>query len=310
MTRVRRLRRLGGLAAVAVAATPFALLWVAFMASADDPPTFRIGLDMAIWMTVFGTPAMIAAWLMWRAWWRRSGDDLAALDGPAWLLGAAAATLPADRRDLGAAMAAELAQVEDHAARWRFAAGCARAAVLPPGADRAAVGVAGTLAVAAVATTALAMGAALPAGRVFALAFVGLVGGLATLTVARSRPSRATGPDGPGHARGTGPGWAIAGLGLAGVGACAAATTWYLAEHPAYARAHPRGTAVSLPPGTAVVLAAAWPAACGLPCGRRTGCSRTGGPAGSAPAWPSPWRPASCSLRGSACAASRDGRRG
>jgi len=89
MSRARRLGRLGGLAAVAVAAMPFAWLWVVFMA--------------------------IAAWLLWRAWWRRAGDRLAA----------AGATLPADRRDWGAAMAAELAQVEDRGARWRFAAGCA-----------------------------------------------------------------------------------------------------------------------------------------------------------------------------------------
>jgi len=97
---------------------------------------------------------------------------------------AAAATLPADRRDWGAAMTAELAQVQDPAARWRFAAGCARAALYPPGGNRAAV--AGALTFAALAATGLATDAALPAGRVFALSFVGLVGGLATLAVARS----------------------------------------------------------------------------------------------------------------------------
>jgi hypothetical protein len=246
MTRARRLGHLGGLAAVAVAATPFAWLWAVSMASAVDPLTFRVRLDMAIWLTAFGTPAMVAAWLLWRAWWRRAGGRVAALDGPAWLLVGAAATLPADRCDWGAAMAAELAQVEDRGARWRFAAGCARAALMPPGGDWAAVAVAGALAVAATAATALATWAALPAGRVFGLVFVGLVGGLATLAVARSR-----------RALGTGPGWVVAGLGLAGVGACAAATTWYLAEYPAYARPHPRGAAVSLPPVTAVALAVA-----------------------------------------------------
>jgi hypothetical protein len=241
VTRARRLGRLGGLAAVAVAATPFACLRVASMASADDPPSFRAGLDMAIWMTVFGTPAMVAAWLLWRAWWRRAGDDLAALDGPAWLL----------------------AQVEERGARWRFAAGCARTAVLPPGGDRRTVGVAGALAIAAMGVTVLATTTALPAGRVFGLVFVGLLGGLTTLAAARSRPgrgtdpSRGTGPDGLLRARGTGPGRVLAGLGLAGIGACAAATTWYLAEHPSYARPDPPGTAVSLPPGTAVVLAVA-----------------------------------------------------
>ena len=116
-------------------------------------------------MAVFGTPAMLAAWLLWRAWWRRAGVGLASLDGPAWLLAAATATLPADRRDWAAAMAAELAQVRDPAARWRFAAGCARAAVFPPGGSRAPAGVAVVLAVVAIAAAALGTGAALPAGR-------------------------------------------------------------------------------------------------------------------------------------------------
>jgi hypothetical protein len=98
---------------------------------------------MAIWMAVFGTPAMLAAWLLWRTWWRRAGARLSILDGPRWLLAAAAATLPADRRDWGAAMTAELAQVPDGPARWRFAVGCARAAVFPAVGSWVTVGVAG-----------------------------------------------------------------------------------------------------------------------------------------------------------------------
>jgi len=184
MNRGRRLGRVGGLVVPAAAAAPFVALWVGMMRSADDPLTVRARLDMAIWMAVFGTPWMVAAWLLWRAWWRRAGAELSVLDGPALLLAAAATTLPADRRDWGAAMTAELAQVQNPAARWRFAAGCARAALYPPGGNRAAV--AGALTFAALAATGLATDAALPAGRVFALSFVGLVGGLATLAVARS----------------------------------------------------------------------------------------------------------------------------
>jgi hypothetical protein len=192
-------------------------------------------------------PWGIAAWLLWRAWWRQAGVELSALDGPARLLAAATATLPADRRDWGAAMAAELAQVpvQERAARWRFAAGCARAAIFPPGGTRVAVGVAGALAVTATGAAAWAAGAALPAGRVFALTFVGLLGGLATLAVARSRRAR--------HA---GPGPAVAGLGLAGVAASVAFLGYYLAEYPAYHRARLNATnLVSLPPVTAVVVA-------------------------------------------------------
>ena len=102
MSRTRRMGRVGGLAAPAVAAAPFAVLWVLQMRSAHDPLTARVRLEMAIWMAVFGTPWMIAAWLLWRAWWRQAGARLSSLDGPGWLLAAAAATLPAGRRDWGA----------------------------------------------------------------------------------------------------------------------------------------------------------------------------------------------------------------
>ena len=221
MTRTRRMGRIGGLVASAAAATPFAYLWVQMMRSADDPLTARVRLDMAIWMAVFGTPWMIAAWLLWRAWWRQAGATLSATDGPGWLLAAAATTLPADRRQWGAAMAAELAQVQGRSARWRFATGCARAAVFPPSDRRAAAGVTGALAVVATTAAALATGAALPAGRVFAMTLVGLLGGLATLTVARSR-----------RVGRAGPGLGVAGLALAGVAGCVAFTTWYLAEYP------------------------------------------------------------------------------
>ena len=205
MSRTRRLGRLGGLAAVAAAATPFAGLWLVQVRNADDPMTVRTKLDVAIWMAVFAMPWMLAAWLLWRAWWRRAGATVSEMDGPARLLATAAATLPADRREWGAAMTAELTQVRDHAARWRFAAGGARAAVFPPAGDRAAAIAAGTIAVASTATATLAAVKLVPAGRVFAPAFVGLLGGLATLAVARPRRD--------GRAR---PGQAVAGLALAG----------------------------------------------------------------------------------------------
>jgi hypothetical protein len=78
--------------------------------------------------------------------------------------------------------------------------------------------------------------------RVFAPTFVGLPGGLATLTVARSRPvGRAGGP-------------AVIGLAVAGVAGCLAATH-YLAAYPSTRSGHPPATAATLPPVTAVVLA-------------------------------------------------------
>jgi hypothetical protein len=243
---MNRTRRLGGLVVSAAAAAPFAYLWIGMMASADDPLTLRVRLDMAIWMAVFGMPWMVAAHLLWRAWWRRAGAALSALDGPARLLAAAAATLPPDRREWGAAMVAELAQVRARAARWRFAAGCARVAVLPPHTNRVAVGVAAALAAAAVAAAALAATALVPAMRVFAVAFVALIGGLATLAVARSRRV--------GRAR---PNLAVAATGLAGIAGSIGYTTHYLVHYPSTPRSHPPTTSLTLPPGTALFLATA-----------------------------------------------------
>jgi hypothetical protein len=98
--------------------------------------------------------------------------------------------------------------------------------------------------VAALAATGLAAGAVLSAGRVFALTFVGLVGGLATLTVARSdRAGRA------------GPGPVVAGLGLAGVAGCLGFTIWYVAKYPLTPHGFPPTSSAILPPVTAVVLA-------------------------------------------------------
>jgi hypothetical protein len=74
-------------------------LWVLQVGNAKEPLTADVRLDMAIWMAVFGTPGVIAAQLLWRAWWRRAGVELSALDGPGWLLAAATVTLPAARRD-------------------------------------------------------------------------------------------------------------------------------------------------------------------------------------------------------------------
>jgi hypothetical protein len=158
LDRTKRIGRVGGLATVAVAATPFAFLWAQMVRTADVPPPAQVRLDMAVWLAVLGTPAMVAAWLLWRAWWRQAGARLSSLDGPGWLLAAATATLPADRRDWGEAMAAELTQVRGPAARWRFAIGCARTAAFPPGGNRTAVGAAAALAVAAVAVATLATG--------------------------------------------------------------------------------------------------------------------------------------------------------
>jgi hypothetical protein len=139
------------------------------------------------------------------------------MDAPARLLATAVAALPAGRRDWGVAMTAELAQVPDRAARWRFAAGCARTAVFPPRSHRVPVLAVATLTAAAVVVTELAVGHALPAMRAFAVTFVVLAGAMATVAVARSRQV---------HRPAQGPIIPVAGL--AGVAACIAVTGYNL----------------------------------------------------------------------------------
>jgi hypothetical protein len=62
----------------------------------------RIGLVgglVAVAASAAVGPWPLAAWLLWRAWWRQAGVRLSALDGPARPLAAATATLPAHRPD-------------------------------------------------------------------------------------------------------------------------------------------------------------------------------------------------------------------
>jgi len=56
-----------------------------------------------------------------------------ALDMPSRLLAFAARRMPPVRSEWGAAMLAELAELQDSRARWEFALGCAWVAVFPPG---------------------------------------------------------------------------------------------------------------------------------------------------------------------------------
>ena len=53
-------------------------------------------------------------------------------DLPRELLTFVVRRMPADRRDWGAAMLAELAQLQNPSTRWRFALGCAQVALFPP----------------------------------------------------------------------------------------------------------------------------------------------------------------------------------
>jgi len=74
-------------------------------------------------------PLALTVLLVLGSWWRRARN--AGADGPACLLQLAVRCLAESRRDWGKAMLAELAHVSG-AGRWRFATGCALAALFPP----------------------------------------------------------------------------------------------------------------------------------------------------------------------------------
>ena len=88
-------------------------------------------MNLAALTLVLWVPWSFLVYLLANAWSVRTTGD-----GPAQLLAVATAALPEGRREWGRAMSAELAHVHGAAARWRFAAGCARVAITPARTDR------------------------------------------------------------------------------------------------------------------------------------------------------------------------------
>ena len=149
------------------------------------------------------------------------------MDGPELLLTAAVSILPERCREWGAAMAAELTQLDKPSSRWRFAVGCMRVALLPPNSTRlpaVAVAAAGVTATAAIG---VAVGRLLPAVQVFAVTFAALVAVLATVAVGRGRrPNRG------------GPGLPATAVMLAGVTGCIAIFAYVAVRYPQLAAPH------------------------------------------------------------------------
>ena len=210
---------------------------------------------------VLATPWFLTAWLLWSAWLAEAPASTTTPDSPARLLAAAIATLPEDRRDWGAAMTAELAQVPTRPGRWRFALGCARVAIFLPRSNRGPVVAAAVFGAAGVGVAGLTLGEVVPPMRVFTMTFVGLIGAAAAVTLARARP-RARRTSGP----------LVMTAGIAGVTACIAATWSYVDRHPAAALYLHPGDAILL---AAILVGALWlvaappPALTGDPLGRR-----------------------------------------
>lgn len=189
-------RRLQFVTAAAVVVT-WAVVYVGVITIA--PPAYdpagetaaKVNRELALLLAVPTAVYVVAALLLLHYRLAGAGARLAATDPPGRVLAAVVATLPEHRRDWGAAMTAELAELQGRSARWWFALSCARAALrLPPfGGWLVLVFVAG-VAVAATIAAGPAVGAAVPGLGVFAVGFVGLVGALVVLAVARARRVR------------------------------------------------------------------------------------------------------------------------
>jgi hypothetical protein len=234
-------RRLQLVTAAAVVAA-WAVLYLVVITTAPlsyDPATesaAKVNREFALLLAVPTALWVTAALLLLDHWWSRTGIRLSAKDPPGRLLAAAVATLPDHRREWGMAMHAELAEVRGRSARWRFALSSARAVLrLPSLGGWPVLALATGVVAAAVAAAALTVGAAVPGLGVFAPSFVGLVGAMVVLAVARLRRMRLPVP-------------APTLLVTAAVAAAITMTVIFLLRDPAAAR--------YLPPANAVFLAA------------------------------------------------------
>jgi hypothetical protein len=111
-----------GLACGALVVTGVVLVWSALVADSD--PGVQLG-DLAGLIAIIALPPAVAVGLLVR----RSVAVAVGDDVPEWLLALATAGLRGSRRTWGAAMRAELAAIDDHDERRRFAVGCALTAL-------------------------------------------------------------------------------------------------------------------------------------------------------------------------------------
>jgi hypothetical protein len=207
----RAWRLAGELALLSVVVTAVVMSMVYALESPffDDPTRGETArknfVNAARVLSVLGTAA---AWVVWMTWRSRARVD-AQPDGPARLLALGVATLPGDRGEWGAAMAAELASLSGRTDRWRFALSGVRAALTSPGGSRrpaagwagGTIGAIGVMACVAAAVHMLAVDAAASAATpsyVIVVLVIVLAGGLAMMlaappAISSSRAARHTG---------------------------------------------------------------------------------------------------------------------
>jgi len=227
-------RRLYEIAAMLIVVAAFAGLYF-YLAAIDPPENAQVAREMAILMAIPTVLWAVAVQQLVRRWWASIGARLSTMDPQGRLLAGAVAALPEHRRDWGAAMLAELPQVEGAWRRWRFAFSCVRVALLsPPAAGWPLTALVTVVAGFAVVAAGSVTRAAVPGLEVFAGAFVAFIGLLAVVRSIRSGGVRLRVPF---------PLILLAAV----VAACIGVTMTFLLRHP--------DAAQSLPPSSAVFLA-------------------------------------------------------
>lgn len=192
---VNRTRRRYQIAAAVPVVAVFAALYVWFVLAVVPPDSPVSYLWAAVPCAICAALWLSASWLLVHHWWGRNGTRLSTMDGPERLLSSAVATLAEPRRRWGEAMLAELAQVRGRSGRWRFALSCARAALsLPLPTRRPVVAVVAGVVVAVWAAACFMVVVTVPGLFFFAVGFVGLVGVMVLLAVARGRRLRRSAP--------------------------------------------------------------------------------------------------------------------
>lgn len=228
--------RLYEIAAMLAVVAVFVAFW-SYLVVSDPYANVSVARDYAF---VTAGPAglwTLAVWLLVRRWWTSTGARLSTMDPPGRLLATAVAALPDHRRDWGAAMLAELPEVQGAWRRWRFAFSCVRVAIWsPPAGGWLLTALVTVVVTAAVAGARQLTTATLPALELFAVTFVALIGALAILRAARFKASRH-------RLQAAVPIAIMAG----GVVAAIVTTAMFLRRYPSAAE--------HLPPGMAVLLA-------------------------------------------------------
>ena len=236
---MRKLETGHAIAISSIIVTPFAALFVLGVAMGGPSKGGANYLPAAIVWGVVAATWVVAALLLWSS---RSASVADVVDMPDLILVSCLGILPRHRREWGDAMRSELSLVEGWAARWRFAVGCSRAALLAR-TDTTPVRVTGSVCAVVVAAIWFISGNLTPSMQVFVVALAASIGAMITLGAARGQASSDRQLIHP-----------ISVLGVGAVVACVWLTGAFLVQFPESEEQFTTGGAIVLATGLASIL--------------------------------------------------------